>query len=258
MRTLRGLYLGRRRYEPILALQEALHARRVAKSLGDTVLLLEHEPVITLGRGAQLEHLLVSPAALSERGVDFVKTGRGGDITLHAPGQLVAYPILDLQPDRADVRRYVKDLARVMQTVSRSLGVASGLHPEHVGLWADATAPATFTSHAAAGELVKIGAIGVRISRWVTMHGFALNLAPDLDLFRLIVPCGIREYGVASVQSLGGAPLAMESAAERAFAAFRDVFDAESGELERYEGDDWARAFPAVPETERGLAHGVT
>ncbi len=254
-RSLRGLYLGRRRYEPILALQEALHARRVAKTLGDTVLLLEHEPVITLGRGAHLEHLLVSEAALAERGVDFVKTGRGGDITLHAPGQLVAYPILDLQPDRVDVRRYVKDLARVMQAVARSLGVESGLHPEHVGLWADATAPAVFTAHDAAGELVKLGAIGVRISRWVTMHGFALNLAPDLDLFRLIVPCGIREYGVGSVAGLGGGTLEMEAAAERAFAAFREVFDAAPSELERYDGDDFARVFPSVAEPR--LEHGA-
>jgi lipoyl(octanoyl) transferase len=256
-RTLRGLYLGRRRYQPILALQEALHARRVAKTLGDTVLLLEHEPVITLGRGAHLEHLLVSEGALTERGVDFVKTGRGGDITLHAPGQLVAYPILDLQPDRADVRRYVKDLARVMQALARSLGVESGLHPDHVGLWADRTAPSRFTSHDAAGELVKIGAIGVRISRWVTMHGFALNLAPDLDLFRLIVPCGIHEYGVASVRALGGRAIAMESAAERAFAAFREVFGAAPSELERYDGDDWARVFPSGPEPERALADGA-
>ena len=247
-RELRGLYLGRRRYEPILALQEALHARRVQKTLGDTVLLLEHEPVITLGRGAHLEHLLVSQASLAERGVDFVKTGRGGDITLHAPGQLVAYPILDLQPDRADVRRYVKDLARVMQAVARSLGVESGLHPEHVGLWADAASPRAFESHAAAQELVKIGAIGVRISRWVTMHGFALNLAPDLDLFRLIVPCGIREYGVASLRSLGGGALATDAAAERAFAAFREVFDAAPSELERYDGDDWTSLFPPAPE----------
>jgi lipoyl(octanoyl) transferase len=257
-RTLRGLYLGRRRYEPILALQEALHARRVAKTLGDTVLLLEHEPVITLGRGAHAEHLLVSQAALAQRGVDFVKTGRGGDITLHAPGQLVAYPIFDLQPDRADVRRYVKDLARVMQTLARSLGVESGLHPDHVGLWADAALPSTFTSHQAAGELVKIGAIGVRISRWVTMHGFALNLAPDLDLFRMIVPCGIREYGVASVQSLGGGTIAMESAAERAFAAFRDVFDAAPSELEHCAGDDWARVFPTVSVPEPALADAGT
>ena len=256
-RELRGIYLGRRRYTPILELQELLHARRVARSIGDTVLLLEHDPVITLGRGAHLEHLLVSEATLAERGVDFVKTGRGGDITLHAPGQLVAYPILDLQPDRADVRRYVKDLARVMQEVAGSLGVASGLHPEHVGLWADRTAPSAFASHDAAGELVKIGAIGVRISRWVTMHGFALNLSPDMDTFRLIVPCGIREYGVASVQSLGGAALAMESAAERAFAAFRAVFDAAPSELERYDGDDWERLFPPPTESQRALTDGA-
>lgn len=257
-RELRGIYLGRRRYAPMLELQELLHARRVARTLGDTLLLLEHEPVVTLGRGAHLEHLLVSDATLAERGVDFVKTGRGGDITLHAPGQLVAYPILDLQPDRADVRRYVKDLARVMQTVAGSLGVASGLHPDHVGLWADRSTPSAFTSYAEAGELVKIGAIGVRISRWVTMHGFALNLAPDLDLFRLIVPCGIREYGVASVQSLGGATLAMESAAERAFAAFRAVFDAIPRELERYEGDDWTRLFPPATGSIRALENDAT
>jgi lipoyl(octanoyl) transferase len=252
-RQLRGVYLGRRRYAPLLALQEGLHARRVAGTLGDTVLFLEHEPVITLGRGAHLENLLVTEASLAARGVDFVKTGRGGDITLHAPGQLVAYPIINLLPDRADVRRYVKDLARVMQELARSLGVESGLHPDHVGLWADREAPGVFTSHASAGELVKLGAIGVRISRWVTMHGFALNLTSDLELFGLIVPCGIREYGVASVASLGGASVDMKTAAERAFATFGQVFGAERRTLESYDGDDWSQLFPNQSEA---LAQG--
>jgi lipoyl(octanoyl) transferase len=224
-RKLRGVYLGRRRYTPLLALQEELHARRVAGTLGDTVLFLEHEPVVTLGRGAHLENLLVSEASLLERGVDFVKTGRGGDITLHAPGQLIAYPILNLLPDRADVRRYVKDLTRVMQELVRSLGVESGLHPDHVGLWADREAPGVYASHENAGELVKLGAIGVRISRWVTMHGFAFNATTDLDYFGLIIPCGITDHGVTSLEKLLGRRIDLAELAARAAHHFGEVFE---------------------------------
>jgi lipoyl(octanoyl) transferase len=231
-RTFKGIWLGRRPYTPVhQQMQELFEARR-SGSIGDTILFVEHDPVITLGRGAKPAHLLSNPAELALRGVEVVSTGRGGDITLHGPGQLVAYPILDLEPDRRDVRRYVKDLARVMQQLVADHGVAAGLFDRYVGLWVDLNDPQHWAGEQAACP-AKIGAIGVRISRWVTMHGFALNLDIDLSWFQLIVPCGISEYPVASLSALAGRAPAVESAAERAFELFCSVFEATPQSFER-------------------------
>ena len=230
-RTLRGVWLGRRPYADVVVLQERLFAERLTGRGEDTVLLLEHAPVVTQGRGAKAEHLLASRELLASRGIELHASNRGGDVTLHAPGQLVAYPILDLNPDRRDVRRYVRALSETMRRLVAELGVAAGAHPEHVGLWADRQRPAHFTTSDDAAEPVKIGAIGVRISRWVTMHGFALNLVNDLSLYELIVPCGIRELGVASVASLGGRAVTPAELAPRALETLADVFEAGATEL---------------------------
>lgn len=227
-RVFRGHFLGRRRYAPTHALMLELFEARKAGKIGDTLLFLEHEPVITLGRGAKKEHLLVPREALAERGVELSETGRGGDVTLHAPGQLVAYPILDLSPDRQDVRRYVNDLTEVMRRLVAEYGVASGTYEGYVGLWTDAANPGEWHGPERATTPVKLGAIGVRISRWVTMHGFALNLTTDLDWFRLIVPCGISQHSVASVASLGHGRPSVREAAERAYAHFAAIFEAEA------------------------------
>src|SRR6187399_2349047 len=140
-RTLRGVWLGRRPYSEVVALQERLLAERQAGRGEDTVLLLEHPAVVTLGRGAKPEHLLATPELLATHGVALEVANRGGDVTLHAPGQLVAYPIVDLNPDRRDVRRYVQALTETMRRLVAELGVAAGTHPKHVGLWADASDP---------------------------------------------------------------------------------------------------------------------
>jgi lipoyl(octanoyl) transferase len=190
------------------------------------VLFVEHEPVITFGRGAHVEHLLASEQQLAKHGIDLAKTGRGGDVTLHAPGQLVAYPILDLSPDRRDVRRYVRDLTECMRRVAESAGVSSGRIDEHIGLWVDLDRPGSYQGPVHATSPAKIGAIGVRVSRWVTMHGFALNLSTNLELYRLIVPCGISEYPVASVASLVGEAPAVADAARVAFRELADILDA--------------------------------
>jgi lipoyl(octanoyl) transferase len=200
---LTGVWLGRRRYGPTYRLQLELFEARKRGEVGDVMLCLEHAPVITLGRGAKAEHLLDSREALAARGVDVEDTDRGGEITLHAPGQLVGYPIVGLAPDRCDVRRYVRDLTEAMRDLIAPYGIDAGDMPGLVGLWVDAARPASWRGHALAERPVKLGAIGVRLSRWVTMHGFALNISPDLSLFRSIVPCGVTAYGVCSMQSLG-------------------------------------------------------
>jgi len=248
-RTITGYWLGRVAYERAHALQHALLEERLAgdpRGLGDLVLLLEHDPVVTLGRGANGENVLAGEEDLRARGVSLVETARGGDVTFHGPGQLVAYPILDLKPDRCDVRKYVRDLAEVMILLAREQGVAAGVlpgDPKFIGVWVDEAAPTVWDEArslaASRGEvaegvrprLAKIGAIGVRLTRWLTMHGFAFNITTDLTGFRLIVPCGIQSLGVASLQTLGmrAALPAVEEVARLSLAHFEAVFDADVG-----------------------------
>lgn len=203
---------------------------RKADQIPDVVLLLEHEPTITSGRGAHASHLLSAPAVLEASRITTVVTDRGGDVTLHAPGQLVAYPIVKLGEGQRDVRKYVNGLTRVMQRLVEPYGIRAGTAEGLVGLWTDGADPLNFTDFASARVPMKIGAIGVRISRWVTMHGFALNLTTDLSLFRHIVPCGISEYGVASVESLVGKTPSVEAAAAAVFPLFTEVLGRTPGE----------------------------
>lgn len=210
-RVLRVHRLGRIGYAEALALQEALLEARCAQAIPDTLLLLEHDPVITLGRGAKQENVLASRELLAQQGVALFETGRGGDVTYHGPGQLVGYPIIDLNPDRRDVRKYVAGLEEVMIRIAAEYGLEGSRIAGLNGAWI--------------GDR-KLGAVGVRIRRWVTMHGFAINVSTSLSAFDLIVPCGIQGKGVTSLaQELGHAPelRAVEDAAMRAFA---EVFDA--------------------------------
>jgi lipoyl(octanoyl) transferase len=225
--------------------------------VGDIVLLCEHEPVITTGRGAKAAHLLTPEAELKRAGVDLVSTGRGGDVTLHAPGQLVCYPIFDLSPDRRDVRRYVRDLTRCMSALCAASNIAAGDDPAYVGLWVDATDWQRWEGPASSKNPEKIGAIGVRISRWVTMHGFALNLQPDLALFQHIVPCGIQARGVTSVKRLTGTAPSVEDAARLAATKLAHFFEAELSLYEDVSGeplpgvDRWAESH--LPTLENGV-----
>jgi lipoyl(octanoyl) transferase len=196
LRELCVLRLGRIPYGQGLELQERLVAERQAGRIPDTLLLLEHAPVFTLGRNARREHLLRDEAELRARGFDVVECGRGGDVTYHGPGQVVGYPILDLAPDRRDVHRYVRDLEEVMIRACADFGVRAERVACMTGAWV--------------GE-DKIGAIGVRLARWVTSHGFAFNVATDLAPFGMILPCGIRGRGVTSLERLLGRPVPLEA-----------------------------------------------
>ena len=202
--------LGRVPYGRGLEIQERLVAERQAATIQDQLLLLEHDPVFTLGRNARAENVLFPAERLRERGFDVYDTGRGGDVTYHGPGQVVGYPILDLSPDRRDVHRYVRDLEDVMIRTCASYGVEAGRIDGLTGTWVGRE---------------KIGAIGVRISRWVTSHGFALNVSTDLAAFDLIVPCGIRDKGVTSLERLLGRDVALAEVMDRLTAAFAAVFE---------------------------------
>jgi lipoyl(octanoyl) transferase len=228
-RTIAAHWLGRVPYGKAHALQESLLDARIRGAIGDTLLLLEHDPVITLGRGAKLDHVLADRALRERLGVEFHETARGGDVTYHGPGQLVAYPILDLAPDRRDVRKYVRDLAEIMVGLARDHGIAAGVvpgDPKLIGVWVDVESPRLWRG-GAGGSIAKLGAIGVRLSRWVTMHGFAFNVSTALSGFELIVPCGIRDHGVTSLSALGAEAPSVEQMAREALPHFARVFGAE-------------------------------
>ena len=210
VRPLRVQRLGRISYAQGLEVQAQLVTDRQAGAIPDTLLLLEHDPVFTLGRNAKEENVLFPAEALRARGFDVFESGRGGDVTYHGPGQLVGYPILDLSPDRRDVHRYVRDLEEVMIRTSADYGLSAGRIPGLTGCWL--------------GE-DKIGAIGVRIARWVTSHGFAFNVTTDLTPFRMIVPCGIRNRGVTSLEHKLGRPVALAEVMDRITAHFATVLE---------------------------------
>jgi len=199
-------------YAEALALQRSLVEERRAGRVPDLLLLLQHPPVITLGvKGDGGRSNVVADAVrLSALGVGISETGRGGDVTYHGPGQIVGYPILDLRPDRCDVHRYVRDLEEVMIRVCADYGVPAGRIQGLTGAWVGND---------------KIGAIGVRVSRWVTSHGFAFNVNTDLRHFDLIVPCGIADRGVTSLQRAAGRGLPMNEVEDTLIRRFRDRFE---------------------------------
>lgn len=204
--------LGTIGYGEALALQRALVEERRADRVPDLLLLLQHPPVITVGVKGDggRSNILASAERLEELGIAVAETGRGGDVTYHGPGQVVGYPILDLRPDRCDVHRYVRDLEEVMIRVCAGYGIAAARIKGLTGTWVGAD---------------KIGAIGIRISRWITSHGFAFNVSTDLDHFRLIVPCGITEGGVTSLERLTGRPIPLTEVEDRLIRHFCDMFE---------------------------------
>ncbi|HLV61380.1 MAG TPA: lipoyl(octanoyl) transferase LipB [Fredinandcohnia sp.] len=210
--------LGLVEYEDGLALMQTLARRREAGEGEDVLLLLEHPPVLTLGRAAKRDHILLPPEELERRGVRVFETDRGGDVTYHGPGQLVGYPVFDLKPDRKDVRRYVGGIEEAVIRTLADYGITAGRIPKWTGVWVGEEDDPT---------AVKVCAIGVHIRKWITTHGFAFNVRPDLTHFGMIVPCGIRERGVTSLSELLGRPVGLDEVAERVAARMAEVFESE-------------------------------
>jgi lipoyl(octanoyl) transferase len=229
---IRTCFIGRQRYAPVHELQQRLVALRAEGLTEDLILLVEHEPVVTLGRSAKETNLLLGQTAYANMGVDVVHTARGGDVTYHGPGQLVCYPILQLPLERQDVRKYVRSLSEVMILLAREYGVEAGVVDGLIGVWVDRAKPTEWAGSPWADELAKIGAIGVRLSRWVTMHGFALNLTINLAAFQIIIPCGIKDHGVTSIQELTGQSPSIRDAAFGARNALARGLDLPIAEVE--------------------------
>jgi lipoyl(octanoyl) transferase len=219
VRPLHVRRLGLVPYSEALTMQRALVEERRAGLVPDLLLLLQHPPVITLGVKGDggRSNVVAAESHLASLGIEVFETGRGGDVTYHGPGQIVGYPILDLKPDRQDVHRYVRDLEDVMIRVCADYGIAAGRVEGLTGTWIGAE---------------KIGAIGVRISQWITSHGFAFNVSTNLDHFRLIVPCGIGDRGVTSLAKLTGRTVSIEEAEEVLIRRFAAVFDRQPVEAE--------------------------
>ena len=223
MRTLEIRRLGVVRYQDALALQRRLVEERRAGQVPDLLLLLQHPPVITLGVKGDggRSNIVADMPRLARLGIEVSETGRGGDVTYHGPGQMVGYPIVDLRPDRCDVHRYVRDLEEVMIRLCADYGVAARRLEGLTGAWIDDD---------------KVGAIGVRISRWITSHGFAFNVNTNLDHFNLIVPCGISNRGVTSLQRAVGRDVLSAEVETAAVRHFCDVFGRNVGQEGLHDG----------------------
>jgi lipoyl(octanoyl) transferase len=211
-RTIEAAWRGRVAYADGLRMQEErVDAVREGRA-PEALFLLEHEPVITLGRNAHRENIVASEGTLAEMGIAVAECGRGGDVTYHGPGQLVGYPIVNLAPDRKDVGKYVRGLEEAIIRTLSEYDMEAGRIQGLTGVWVDGN---------------KVAAIGVRIARWVTSHGFALNVAPNLEHFATIVPCGIRTHGVTSMERFLPSPPSLDEVARRFAPHFAAIFERE-------------------------------
>jgi lipoate-protein ligase B len=208
-RRLLRLNLGLTKYEETWKLQKHLLNLRAANKVDDLLLVTEHDPVITMGRGGSKEHLLETPKNLLKRGIEIFEIERGGDITFHGPGQTVLYPIIDLRNRGGDVHQYLRDLERSVINGLDEFGLEATTKEGMTGIWVDDK---------------KIGAIGVAVSRWITYHGLALNVSTDLDYFKLIVPCGITDYSVGTISGLLDEVVKLDEVNDIIAAHFADFF----------------------------------
>ncbi|HAF71206.1 MAG: Octanoyltransferase [Acetothermia bacterium 64_32] len=224
MREVAHAALGRAPYGPVLDLQRRLHALRGAGRIPDLLLSLEHEPTITLGRLASPDHILADPALLARLGVEVYRVERGGGVTYHGPGQLVMYPILDLRDHGRDLRRYVSCLEEVMIRTAARFGVEAHRRPGFPGVWQG---------------MRKLGSVGVHVRGWITMHGLALNVDLDPDLFSLIVPCGLHGVEATSLAELAARPIPLEEVRAAALDEFSRVFEVRLSPLDRGVLERW-------------------
>lgn len=211
-------------YQPAWDLQEELLQQNLQlKKEGSTdtkhhLLLVEHPPVYTLGKSGKEEHILISDAERQERQIEYFRINRGGDITFHGPGQIVAYPILDLEKYYTDIGLYLRNLEEVIIRVMAAYGITGARSQGETGVWIDPDKK---------GEERKICAMGVRCSRWITMHGLAFNVNTDLSYFDHIIPCGIQNKKVASLQQELGRALDMTEVKELLLQKFAEVFESD-------------------------------
>ena len=204
--------LGQIEYREAYELQKELLQERLKGQIADTLLLLEHPPTITVGKAGKLENVLVSPAELASAGVSLILTDRGGDVTYHGPGQVVGYPILDLRERNRDAHQYVHNLEEVLIRTLADYGIESERDPGHAGVWVNDE---------------EIAALGLSIHRWITMHGFALNVNTDLNHFSLINPCGFTSKTATSMTRLLGYGLSTGEVTARLLSHFANVFEIE-------------------------------
>jgi len=201
--------LGLVPYADALELQRKLHAQRVAGAIPDTLLLLEHPPVITLGKAFHPEHLRYAREFYAQQGIELHPTDRGGDVTCHNPGQLVGYPIFDVAQHGRDLHKFLRDIEQAIIDALRAFGIEAHREAGYTGVWV--------------GD-AKIAAIGIKVTKWVSMHGFALNVNNDLRLFQTIVPCGIADRPVTSLQQALGRVVRMERVKHAVARTFEQVF----------------------------------
>ncbi len=207
--TLQVYWLGLVRYEVVWDVQRQMVAQRQAGAIGDRLLLLEHPPTVTIGRRGGWNHIMATRQEFEAAGVAVYEVDRGGDVTAHGPGQLVGYPILHLKGLRADLHWYLRQLEEVMIRVLDRWDIRAERADGRTGVWVGNE---------------KVGAIGVKVARWVTSHGFSLNVGPDLSLFERIVPCGLAGYGVTSISRLVGYEVPLDEVREVTALKFIEVF----------------------------------
>jgi len=209
MTVLSVYQLGLIEYQQACDFQEKLQQERIAGRCADSLLLLEHPPTFTMGRTDDAKNLLISPSVLSDKGISIYPTDRGGSITWHGPGQLVVYPILDLRDREMDIHKYISDLEEVIIRTLKAFSISSERDVNHIGVWVGSE---------------KIAAIGVNIKKWVTKHGFAININSDLSHFSLIHPCGITDRGVTTMTRILGYCVPTDKVREVVIKEFAEIF----------------------------------